>query len=919
LSSPAAARTYSTAFPNTENPISEGGNWINGKTDGNDWADIRTTPAYAFGTESGITGYDDSTALLAGNWGSDQTAQATVHAVNPQSNDSIWTEVEIRLRSSISTNPNRCTGYEVCCELAPHNFIAIVSWNGALGDWTTIGYVPGGGTIHDGDVIKASITGNVITVWVNGVNLGQVTDSGNRWTSGKPGMGFYLQGTTGINHDYGFTSFMATDGLPSPPAGSPVYPLKKSANGRHLVDQSNAPCLLIGESPQALTVNLTTNEADLFFTNRGAHGFNTAWVNLLCATYTGGRSDASTIDGILPFTGNVPSTSTYDMTKPNEAFFARVDQMINLAAQQGIQVLLDPGETGSFLSVMLDNGTNRCRAYGQFLGNRYKNFPNIIWMSGNDFQSWRTPGDDAVVRAVALGIQDTDTNHLQTAELDYLVSSSLDDANWNSILGLNGTYTYYPTYARLQQDYNRANFLPSFVVEANYEFESLQGPVTTAPILRKQEYWTMTSGACGQMYGNHYTWPFLSGWQSYLDTPGAIEIGHLKAFFKTRAWYNLVPDTNHVVVTTGYGTYSDTGHVVDNDYLTDARTPDGSLVVVYTPIIRTFTVDMSQLGGPASAQWFDPAGGIYYPVSGSPFTNSGTHNFTPPANNADGDGGWVLVMETGAPSSPGSLSGSGAAGGTSAVDLTAEGTEDWAHWGFSGTNIDHKSVFGSEVNHIIETHVGSPLQYTNNANGYSWSDGTPTVNAVATTTGIYIINTGNSFTLTVLADTTSRTLKLYVGGWMSAGTLTAHLPDGSAADYTDSSFSNLTASYYAVYTITYHAGAANQNLTIRWQMASGPAGGNVTLQAATLQGGGSAEVIRFVPAWMSVGSTGCSLSWSGSTSATNNFKMYRSTNLTVAGWQLVAPSIARSGTGTNLWTDTNVFPRAFYRVAVPAQ
>ena len=257
---------------------------------------------------------------------------------------------------------------------------------------------------------------------------------------------------------------------------------------------------------------------------------------------------------------------------------------------------------------MLDNGTNRCRAYGQYLGNRYRSFPNLIWLSGNDFQSWRTPGNDAVVRAVALGIRDIDTSHLQTSELDYLVSSSLDDTNWDPLLGLNGTYTYFPTYARLQENYNRTNFLPNFLVEANYEFESLQGPVTTAPILRRQEYWTMTSGACGQMYGNHYTWPFPSGWQEYLDTPGAIEIGYLKSFFEARAWFNLVPDTNHAVVTAGYGTYSESGHVADNDYLTDALAPDGSLAVIYTPIIRQFTVDMSQLAGPAAAHWFDPAG-----------------------------------------------------------------------------------------------------------------------------------------------------------------------------------------------------------------------------------------------------------------------------------------------------------------------
>jgi len=441
----------------------------------------------------------------------------------------------------------------------------------------------------------------------------------------------------------------------SPPlasGGSPTYPLKRSANGRYLVDQNNAPVLIVGDSPQALMVNLATNEASVYFADRHALGFNSLWINLLCSTYTGGRTDASTIDGIVPFTGTIPSTSSYDLTKTNEAYFARVDQMINLAAQQEIQVLLDPCETGSFLSVMSVNGTNRCRAYGQFLGNRYKNFPNIIWMSGNDFQDWRNPSSDSVVRAVALGIRDNDTNHLHTAELDYTVSSSLDDTNWNAILGLNATYTYQPTYARLLQDYNRTNFLPNFMVEANYEFESLAGPVTTPPILRKQEYWTMTSGACGQLYGNHYTWPFASGWQGFLDTPGAIQFGYMKQFFEPRAWFNLVPDTNHIVVTAGFGTFSSTGFVATNDYLTAASALDGSLAVIYTPVIGQFMVDMSKLGAPAVARWYDPASGTFIPITGSPFTNSGTRSFTPPGPNSDGDGGWVLALETNPPPDP---------------------------------------------------------------------------------------------------------------------------------------------------------------------------------------------------------------------------------------------------------------------------
>ena len=120
--------------------------------------------------------------------------------------------------------------------------------------------------------------------------------------------------------------------------------------------------------------------------------------------------------------------------------------------------MLDPAETGSFLAVMQANGINNCRQYGGFLGTRYRNVPNLIWMSGNDFQTWRTASDDAVVRAVALGIQDNDTNHLQTTELDYLVSSSLDDPNWNGLLGLNATYRI----TRLTRVCSRIIIVPTF-------------------------------------------------------------------------------------------------------------------------------------------------------------------------------------------------------------------------------------------------------------------------------------------------------------------------------------------------------------------------------------------------------------------------------------------------------------------------
>jgi len=69
-------------------------------------------------------------------------------------------------------------------------------------------------------------------------------------------------------------------------------------------------------------------------------------------------------------------------------------------------------------------------------------------------------------------------------------------------------------------------------------------------------------------------------------------------------------------------------------------------VMAFLPSLRTITVDMTQLSAPATARWYDPSRGIYKPIEGTPLKNAGKLKFTPPGNNADGDGDWVLVLET---------------------------------------------------------------------------------------------------------------------------------------------------------------------------------------------------------------------------------------------------------------------------------
>jgi hypothetical protein len=420
-----------------------------------------------------------------------------------------------------------------------------------------------------------------------------------------------------------------------------AFPLKASQNGRYLVDQSNIPFLMVGDAPQTIIADIPYADAQTYFANRKARGLNTVWINLVCRTSAYGcRADGSTYDGVNPF------NTVGDISTPNETYFARADAIISLAASYNMLVILNPLDTGGWLTTMESSSLSKLRAYGQYVGNRYKNFDNIVWMSGNDFQSWRIEADDSKVREVALGIKDVDTRHLHTIELDFFVSSSTDDATWAPIIGLDAVYTLYPTYAKVLSSYNRTDVRPVFLVEANYEGEDLFTDPDSPARQRRQEYWTALSGAAGQLFGNTYTWKFASGWPSNLNTPGAVQIGYLKSLFDPLPWFKLVPDQAHTIVTAGYGTFSSTATIMGNDYAAVARTPDSSLVMAYLPTVRTITVDMSQLGGAATAQWFDPTLGTFVTISGSPFSNVGSATFTPPGTHADGSGDWVLILQS---------------------------------------------------------------------------------------------------------------------------------------------------------------------------------------------------------------------------------------------------------------------------------
>jgi hypothetical protein len=205
-----ALRTYTTNFPLTESPISENGSWINGGSVGLDWNNVITTPGLAQGQGPSSVQYSDPTAILGGTWAPNQMAQATVYTVNPNENG-MYQEVELRLRNTVA--PHSITGYEItfACRQDSTAYTQVVRWNGALGDFTYLfGQNLAGSQygVANGDVVKATIVGNLISVYRNGALVCSVTDS--TYTTGNPGIGFdYGCGTT--YNTFGFTSFSASE------------------------------------------------------------------------------------------------------------------------------------------------------------------------------------------------------------------------------------------------------------------------------------------------------------------------------------------------------------------------------------------------------------------------------------------------------------------------------------------------------------------------------------------------------------------------------------------------------------------------------------------------------------------------------------------------------------------------------------
>lgn len=433
-----------------------------------------------------------------------------------------------------------------------------------------------------------------------------------------------------------------------------VQPLQVSPNGRYLEKAGGTPFYWIGDTGWALFQQLTREEGEAYLDNRRAKGFTLIQAVLFWYPHGGdlppGPLNEENAYGHRPFYGdeNNPETGRPLVReggapgKPDD-YWDHVDYLVEAARRKGLYLVLLPCWGNAFVNnrmpgsrIVFDEAS--ARAYGRFLGERYRDEPHIIWCLGGDVDPVNFGDRDqrAVYRAMAEGIgrgasgnpslqwNEAHTDWNQTLMTFHAVrapkwsgpgaeggSSSLwfHEDPWLDF-NMMETFSWLDKlYPYVSEDYAKQPVKPTVLGEGAYEdgkYGHDCGWLTPLKV-RRQGFHAFFAGGAGYTYGHWALWPFRGEncgktWQTALDAPGGENISSVfKDFLVEQDIYALEPDQS-VIDFEGTGGETMPCAMVDSDR---------RKILVYFPERRAVTLLMDK--APAASQWrfkwFDPRNG----------------------------------------------------------------------------------------------------------------------------------------------------------------------------------------------------------------------------------------------------------------------------------------------------------------------
>ncbi|HEX8040384.1 MAG TPA: glycoside hydrolase family 140 protein [Chryseosolibacter sp.] len=425
--------------------------------------------------------------------------------------------------------------------------------------------------------------------------------------------------------------------------------LQVSGNGRFLQTADGQPFFWLGDTAWELFHRLTREEAELYLKNRAAKGFTVIQAVVLAE-----------LDGLhTPNAyGEVPLEND-DPAKPREAYFQHVDFIIRKAQDLGLYIGLLPTWGDKVFRDRWGTGPEifnpeNARVYGRWIGDRYKNQKNIIWILGGD-RNPRNADDVAVWRSLAQGIEEG-TGGPDHALISFHPQPTGPDeggsAKWfhrEAWLDFNMFQTGHcrenNVWDRIQYAYNLDPVKPVLDGEPLYEdhpvcFNAKDLGTSSAYDIRKVAWLDVFSGAFGHTYGCHDIWQMYAPhrapvngphfpWYVALDLPGAAQLSFLRRLIESRPMFDRVPDTALV---------TDALHA--NDRIAATRGKDYAFI--YSSEGKPFVVHTAKISGSdLVAHWYDPRNGDVRQAG--TFSRKTRITFAPPTSGYGQD--WVLILD----------------------------------------------------------------------------------------------------------------------------------------------------------------------------------------------------------------------------------------------------------------------------------
>lgn len=421
--------------------------------------------------------------------------------------------------------------------------------------------------------------------------------------------------------------------------------LHVSDNRRFLVWQDGTPFFWLGDTAWELFHRLSREDAEHYLENRRQKGFTVIQAIVLAEQ-----------DGLNTpnFYGEKPLVDN-DPLHPDERYFQYMDEIIRLAESKGLWIGLLPtwGDKIELLAhgigPIIFNPDNAF-AYGRWIGSRYRDFSNIIWINGGDRSG--AGSNFAVWDALGRGIKSIDPNHLMTFHppggggYGYSSSRWFHHCDWLDFNMIQSGHECrdLPNYRLIEDDYTLLPPKPCLDGELRYEDHCInwnpeQGWFDDYDV-RQGVYWSLFSGACGVTYGCHPVWQFLTAgrepigrargdWKTALDFPAAEQMQYARRLLESYSISDRIPDMS-LLAAPGTG----------QDRATVCRGIEYALI--YLPTGNIATVNTGKIAGEKiRVGWFEPKSGKRIEIG--TFTNSGQRTFQPPTHSRGND--WILILE----------------------------------------------------------------------------------------------------------------------------------------------------------------------------------------------------------------------------------------------------------------------------------